>query len=669
MGDFNIRLDKPDSLSLEFIDLMEVQGFNQLVKNSTHNAGGCLDLIFAPFWFPIDNINVLDTKALADHYPITFDIKLTTTKLPSHFEIKHRNWDKIDSNILKNSIQEVTDKILDHDIINSSNINNSIINFNMKISQELDKQAPVLSKRVKVKKHLVANKEIQDARRVKRRVENMFRKIKSDENKLQLKIARKNLARIVREARAQFFKDKFREVKHDAKKTFKIVNQLLNKNQDKILPSYTNEKSLADKFAVFYRSKIEDIRASLNSTIIEKPTSNIDIALQLNEFTEVTTEDIIEIITHLANKQSITDPIPCKFVKLCKSELAPFFKKLINSSFKFGYFPDYIKTGIITPILKHIRLDRELLNSFRPVCSLTILSKIFEICALKQLTTHLQTNNLYCKYQSAYRKDHSTETALMKVYDDILEYLSPNTYATLVLLDFSAAFDTIDHEILITRLDKIYGIKGRALDWFSSYLNKRNYKVKINNTTSNSTELNYGVPQGSILGPIIFSLYIKPIEKIAHSHNINIHFYADDIQLYFKCDKNTDFAKLDKCLEDIKLWCNKNFLKLNNSKTKIIPLYSKSYKFQKLSELNLMGNNVKVETSVKNLGFIIDQNLSMSKQINHVCAIGYAMLRRLWKISNKIVDRKLKIQLVHATILSRINYCNALYVNLPKKTD
>ena len=116
MGDFNIRLDKPDSLSLEFIDLMEVQGFNQLVKNSTHNAGGCLDLIFAPFWFPIDNINVLDTKALADHYPITFDIKLTTAKLPSHFEISHRNWDKINSNSLKNSIHEVTDKILDQNI-------------------------------------------------------------------------------------------------------------------------------------------------------------------------------------------------------------------------------------------------------------------------------------------------------------------------------------------------------------------------------------------------------------------------------------------------------------------------------------------------------------------------------------------------------------------------
>merc|ERR1711972_178376 len=124
----------------------------------------------------------------------------------------------------------------------------------------------------------------------------------------------------------------------------------------------------------------------------------------------------------------------------------------------------------------------------------------------------------------------------MKIHHDTLNYLSSTTYAVLVFLDFSAAFDTIDHDILLKRLKFNFGINHKALDWFSSYLQNRSYKVKINNTLSDGTKLNYGVPQGSILGPILFSLYITEINNIISSHNLSCHFYADDIQIYLKCD-------------------------------------------------------------------------------------------------------------------------------------
>ena len=126
-------------------------------------------------------------------------------------------------------------------------------------------------------------------------------------------------------------------------------------------------------------------------------------------------------------------------------------------------------------------MDSELLNSYRPVSNLTIISKIFEKCVLKQLSQHLELNNLFCKFQSAYRPGHSCETALMKIYDDTLKFLSPTSYAILVFLDFSAAFDTIDHKILLKRLKYKYGITNNKLNWFTSYLYNRNYKVKINN--------------------------------------------------------------------------------------------------------------------------------------------------------------------------------------------
>ena len=306
-----------------------------------------------------------------------------------------------------------------------------------------------------------------------------------------------------------------------------------------------------------------------------------------------------------------------------------------------------------------------MLNSYRPVSNLTILSKLIEKCAFKQLTEHLENFNLHCKHQSAYRSGHSCETALMKIYDDVLGYISPTNYVILVFLDFSAAFDTIDHKILLNKLNYEYGINGTVLNWFSSYLSNRNYKVKINNVTSNQFPLNSGVPQGSILGPVLFAMYIKEVSNIALSYNVNVHFYADDVQLYMSCNKQTDFTNLINCIEKIKLWSDENFLKLNNEKTKIITLTSKSYKLEKIKQLKIMGELIQIDSRAKNLGFIFDENLTMCSQINQVCSQGYGILRNLWKISKKLTDKDLKTQLVHSGILSRVNYCSSMYKFLP----
>ena len=388
----------------------------------------------------------------------------------------------------------------------------------------------------------------------------------------------------------------------------------------------------------------------------------------MEEFMSIGEEQLLIILNSLdSNKQSVLDPIPCKLLKDLKIELIPLLLKLINSSFKLGYFPSHLKTAIVTPVIKSKNLDQEILDNYRPVSDLKLISKVIEKSALEQLNSHLNSNNLHCKFQSAYRRGHSCETALVKIYNDITDSLNSKTYIILVLLDFSAAFDTIDHNILINRLHTHYGIKGAALKWFTSYLKDRTYKVKVNNTISDPFSLDYGVPQGSILGPTLFSLYIKDIQEIIQSHNINSHFYADDIQLYMTCNENTDFTNLETCLNKIIQWTNSNFLKLNNNKTQFLAISTNSYTSHKVQQLNIMGETFNVENSVKSLGFILDSNLQMDKQINNVCSVGYGMLRNLWKISKKVTDKSLRTQLVHSSILSRINYCNSLYTFLPKK--
>ena len=187
----------------------------------------------------------------------------------------------------------------------------------------------------------------------------------------------------------------------------------------------------------------------------------------------------------------------------------------------------------------------------------------------------------------------------------------------------------------------------------------------MNNTTSDSTPLIHGVPQGSILGPILFSLYTKEISNIAQSFNINVHVYADDTQLYMKCDENTDFTIMEKCIQSISNWSNNNFLKLNSRKTKILAVSSQKYSLDKITHLNILGDTIQVDSSVRNLGFILDEYLTMGQHINRVCSLGYGMLRNLWKISKKVTDQDLRTQLVHSGILSRINYCNSLYTFIP----
>ena len=178
------------------------------------------------------------------------------------------------------------------------------------------------------------------------------------------------------------------------------------------------------------------------------------------------------------------------------------------------------------------------------------------------------------KTQSGFRANHSTETALAKVTNDLLIASDQGFVSVLVLLDLSAAFDTIDHDILLQRLEQLISIKGTALNWFKSYFSDRLQFVQINDESSVHTRVNHGVPQGSVLGPILFSIYMLPLGNIIRTYSVNFHCYADDTQLYLslKPEQCNQLTKLQACLKDIKTWMTRNFLLLNSDKTEVIIL-------------------------------------------------------------------------------------------------
>ena len=235
-----------------------------------------------------------------------------------------------------------------------------------------------------------------------------------------------------------------------------------------------------------------------------------------------------------------------------------------------------------------------------------------------------------------------------------------------MLLDLSAAFDTINHEILINKLARLYGISDVALNWMKSYLTGRTFKVVVNGSSSEYCALSIGVPQGSILGPLLFIMYTRDLEKIITKYGYSVHLYADDTQIYFVFDvhcTNPDLTTINKCFQDIKNWMTVNFLKLNDEKKEFLDI---GYYESPIKLINLGKHAFEPAKKAKNLGFLFDHQLNLNDQINAVSQVCFLNLRNLRRIAARLTH-ELKVQLVHSNVLSIVDYCNAAYSGLTEQ--
>ena len=230
---------------------------------------------------------------------------------------------------------------------------------------------------------------------------------------------------------------------------------------------------------------------------------------------------------------------------------------IVNKSLCEAVVPSVFKQVIVRPLLKKPGLDKEVLKNYLPVSNLPFISKIVEKVVAKRIEHHLDSNFLHDNLQSAYRSCHSTETALLRVHHDIATASDNNCCAVLVMLDLSAAFDVIDHNILFRRLEHTYGISSSALSWIKTYLSDRSQCVAVGSVLSDSQTLAIGVPQGSVLGPKLYCMFSKPIGEICRLHNMKYHIYADDTQVYIVVEPMENWggdisSRLKDCLSDIR---------------------------------------------------------------------------------------------------------------------
>ena len=344
---------------------------------------------------------------------------------------------------------------------------------------------------------------------------------------------------------------------------------------------------------------------------------------------------------------------------------------IINLSLHEGIFPDQFKKAYVKPLLKKPTLDKNELKNYRPVSNLSFVSKILEKVVASRLLSHMKMNSLSNELQSAYKQFHSTESALLKVENDILLNMDKGRVTALTLLDLSAAFDTIDHCTLVRRLSSWYGISGIALEWFQSYLHDRSQQVKIQDNISDSVSISFGVPQGSVLGPILFTLYTTPLSQIIADHQVQHHLYADDTQIYVALsasEATESLRNLKYCVADVFTWMTDSKLKLNPSKTEFIIIGSKKQrgKFTTLFPFSLLDQDTVPTKSVRNLGVMFDCDFNFKRQIAQTCRICFYHIRDLRRI-RKCLSLDVAKSIASALTTSHLDYCNSLLYNLPER--
>ena len=373
--------------------------------------------------------------------------------------------------------------------------------------------------------------------------------------------------------KSNYYRNLISDNAHDSKKLWHVLRSVLHSVPDKVLPSHASHTGLANRFVTFFSDKISKIRDSFTNTDSFTLPAPSDVP-KFDLFKSVSEDEVRKVITKSPTKSYPLDPWPTFLVKECLDILLPSITKLVNCSLTEGAVPAGFKKAIVSPLIKKSSLPPDELKNYRPVSGLSFISKLVERVVASQLNDHVTSNGLENVSQSAYKQGHSTETALLSIKNEVHLALARGEATAVVLLDQSAAFNTIDHSTLIECLSSWFGVGGVVLDWFRSYLSDRYQCIKIGSVLSDAKRLLYGVPQGSVLGPILFSLYTTPLSNVIRKHpGIRFHFYADDTQLYVHLTHKhatLAFERLKNCLDDVGKWLSVNKLKLNPDKTEFI---------------------------------------------------------------------------------------------------
>ena len=653
-GDYNINLMSPSDEVSQFEDLMRSKHFVQTIDGVTHPGNrdynitpSCIDHIWTNYLGGY-NSGIVRT-GVTDHFTLYYQIPFHSVKDDS-CKIRIQFRDHNDAS--KTSFEEKLSQF-NWNSIESENLNEFYANFISNINRIYVECFPLKTKYV-TKKHFKNpwyNAEVKKLSAARVKYFSLFKQgLVSHSDYASY---RNRVSDLIRKHKESYFQNLFSRNMNDIKTTWKNIRLLCNSNRKRNLESishngtkYTSHKDIAEIFNDFFVNIARNIENSLPSTNISPYSVMTPNNFPCINVEPITPEEVSKIINTLKNTKTDNDHIPIFLFKLFKHYFVPSLCKLISMSFEQGIFPNLLKHATVIPIYKN-KGDYQDVNNFRPISILPFISKIFEKCIYNRLSDYAVNCNIFPPCQYGFRKGRSTQDALIALTENIYHCLnqSDGSFCLNVYIDFKKCFDTINHEILLNKL-LFYGINGQFLKLITSYLSGRTQSVRINNSYSCPKSIEIGLPQGSLLGPLLCLFMLSDLPNV--SDKFQTIQYADDTTLCFKSNDPHDRifnAELTKFYN----WATANKLSINTEPNKTYFIIHSYRNFNDVQP-DIKINNVCVGrlNEAKFLGVTIDSKLKFKTHINDICSKISKSIGIMYKLS------KLKMK---TKVLKQIYYC------------
>ena len=660
LGDFNCNMLQKNRLSGQINELCKARGLNQLVDEPTRiteTSSTLIDLILSNSDHAKD-CEVHDI-GLSDHCFIC--IKRGQVKI-------ERRPKFVESRSFKNFSQEVFLERLGNldwsNVMQALDVDAAAEAFNQNVLNVLNVIAPVTRKRVRESSPQWITEELLNSIKLRDYLKKVASRSKNEDDWVKFKQQRNYVINLKNRLKKQHFQNVIDENSDNSKKLWKTLNSLIpNDKRCNTVPHFltdngkeiTDKKEIAETFNKFFST----VGSKLASAFPFYETSHICPKPVLNDFhfQSVTLSTVSKIISGLDNgKATGLDDICVKSLKAGSPILAFYLTHIFNLSLRSGVVPKCWKRKRVTPLFK--KGDSDDVNNYRPISILPIPMKVFEKIIHFQVSQFLEKYCIISEFQSGFRNGHSTDTAVSCVADYVLSEVAKKKYVGAVLVDLKKAFDTVDHTILLKKLF-CYGIRDIPFDWFESYLSNREQCSLIGDSKSSfMPEGKYGVPQGSVLGPFLFLLYINDIFDCIHPITF-CHLYADDTVI-IQSAKDPESLKsgLEMQLEYLSAWFYCNKLSVNTSKTEVI-FFGRKQKVKECKEmppLSFQNCPIEPKSHVKYLGVIFDEGLTWEKQASFVRQKAYLGLNKIRRVSSTINDDTKRL-LLNALVYPHLGYC------------
>lgn len=665
LGDFNIDIKK-DNVSSDFTDTLCSNAFFPsitLPTRLTDHSETLIDNIFVNSnRYPIKSGNLL--VGISDHLP-QFALLDTGTCEKTRVDKYYEDWKSFNQNHFVDQFKQIDWETTLQ--LYKQNPDVSFLNFFNTLDSLIKKHVPLkrVTKRQSLRKPWIT-KGIQKS--ILRR-DRLLKQLRSEKNKHtktvkfnQYKILRNQIVTLIRISKKNHYRNYFTQNVHNSNKVWMGINELITlkniKGLNKIILKTENKNitealDIATEFNKFFtnittkiREKVPPTKKNFND-FLNQPTR------QSFFFSPANSEEIKKIILGLDPKKA-TGPlsIPNKILRLLITEISDILTKIFNQSLETGKFITPLKTAKVIPLFKNKGSEQEVSN-YRPIALLSNLDKIFEKLVHHRLISYLEKFNLLFNRQFGFRKKHATTHNLISLSEKIREDLDKGEFSCGIFLDLQKAFDSVDHDILLKKLEN-YGIRGVANHWISSYLSERKQYVEVEGKKSSLANIRYGVPQGSVLGPLLFLIYVNDFQNsILYS---KAYIFADDTAVNYS---NKSLKALKKRLNiDLKLmshWLSANKIALNVTKTEMVLFRDPRKRLDYTVKIKLQGKQLRFNDQTKYLGVYLDKHLNWKYHVEKLAV----NLRKTNGIISKIrhfVPQETLIQVYYALFQSKLDY-------------